>query len=283
MTLDELIAPDLYSISVVLEPVKEAVTSQTHGYHTYAMFLNLLRASDPALAEELHGVDGHKPFTISPLQGKFGRAENGLKLIPKSSYSVRLTFLRGEVLAHLLDGALKWGEDELELGSASFLMKEIETFSRKNPSTSFQTYQGILDHASAERQIELEFLTPTAFRSGGKRNVVFPEPRLVFGSYMNRWQEFSTVKLDDSIAQSIERMVVARYKLGTSILNFGSYQEVGFTGRCRFEVDRNTPEEVVYAINALADFSFYCGTGAKTTMGMGQTKKVRGTRNGMQR
>jgi len=87
------------------------------------------------------------------------------------------------------------------------------------------------------------------------------------------------VKLDDTISSWSDRIVVARYRLETHILNFGSYQEVGFTGRCRYELDKNTPEEVAHALNALADFAFYCGTGAKTTMGMGQTKRLLGARN----
>jgi CRISPR-associated endoribonuclease Cas6 len=125
----------------------------------------------------------------------------------------------------------------------------------------------------------MEFLSPTAFRSGGRRNVIFPDPGLVFGSYFNRWQAFSSVKLDDTITSWFEKMIVARYQLETRFLDFGSYQEVGFSGRCRFLLNRNTPEEIVTGINALADFAFYCGTGAKTTMGMGQTRRVKGARN----
>jgi CRISPR-associated endoribonuclease Cas6 len=280
MTADEVMAPDVYSISVTLEPLREAVISQTQGYHAYALFLNLLKASEPSLSEELHSLDGPKPFTVSPLQGKFGRDKDGLRLLPKSKYSVRLTFLRSDVFAHFLNGALKWGDNTLEFGSAFLQIREIETFGKENPVVSFQSYQGILDSASAKRHIELEFLSPTAFRSGGKRNVVFPQPELVFGSYLNRWQAFSPVKLDDSISSWLSKIVVARYRLETRILHFGSYQEVGFTGRCRFELDKNTPEEAVVALNALTDFAFYSGTGAKTTMGMGQTRRYneRGSR-----
>jgi CRISPR-associated endoribonuclease Cas6 len=279
MALNELVAPNVYSISVTLEPVTEAVISHTQGYHAYALFLNLLRLSQPSLAEALHGLDGPKPFTVSPLRGKFGRAENGLRLLPQSSYYLRLTFLSSEILAHFLDGALKWGNNTLELGPALLRIQGIDTLCKGNPAASFQSYQDILDGASAERHIELKFLSPTAFRSGGKRNVVFPEPELVFGSYLNRWQAFSPVKLEGSISSWLGRMVVTRYKLETHILHFGSYQEVGFTGRCTFELDRNIPQEVVVALNALADFAFYCGTGAKTTMGMGQTRRARGARN----
>lgn len=274
MTDNGVMSPEVYSVSVKLRALKDVVISQAHSYQAYGLFLSVLRMSSQSLAEELHRLDGAKPFTVSPLQGRFGRAGEGLRVIPEARYSLRFTFMKSDVFAHFLDGTMKWVDNTVELGSGSFQVEEVNPASKKDPSTGFQSYQGILNGASTWHQIELQFSSPTAFRSGGKRNVVFPTPELVFGSYLNRWQAFSTVKLDDSISSWFDRIMVARYKLGTRILNFGSYQEVGFTGRCRYELDKNTPEEVAHALNALADFAFYCGTGAKTTMGMGQTKRL---------
>ncbi|MBA7564492.1 hypothetical protein ES708_06155 [subsurface metagenome] len=274
MTDNGVMSPEVYSVSVKLRALKDVVISQAHGSQAYGLFLNVLRMSSQSLAEELHGLDGAKPFTVSPLQGRFGRAGEGLRVIPEAKYSLRFTFMKSDVFAHFLDGTMKWGDNTVELGSGSFQVEEVNPASKKDSSTGFQSYQGILNGASTRHQIELQFSSPTAFRSGGKRNVVFPTPELVFGSYLNRWQAFSPVKLDDSISSWFDRIVVARYKLGTQILNFGSYQEVGFTGRCRYELNKNAPEEVAHALNALADFAFYCGTGAKTTMGMGQTKRL---------
>jgi CRISPR-associated endoribonuclease Cas6 len=37
----------------------------------------------------------------------------------------------------------------------------------------------------------------------------------------------------------------------------------------------NSDVDKLKALNALADFAFYCGTGAKTTMGMGQTRRIK--------
>jgi CRISPR-associated endoribonuclease Cas6 len=120
----------------------------------------------------------------------------------------------------------------------------------------------------------MEFLTPTVFRSGGKRNNVFPEPALVFGSYWNKWQALSPVKMDDALNSYFEKISVTRYRLETGIWDFGSYQEVGFSGTCRFEIDPSIPDDKKACINALADFAQFCGTGAKTTMGMGQTQRI---------
>lgn len=279
MKNSEITAPDVYSVKVTLRPLQEAVISPAHGYQLNALLLKILRLSAPAVAEELHDSDSAKPFTVSLLQGRSAPGERGFRVSPESAYNWRLTFLKSEIFTHFLAGALKWESQPAEVGPATFLMEEINPALPRDYLTGFSSYGAILDHASARYQIEMEFLSPTAFRSSGKRNVIFPDPSLVFGSYFNRWQAFSPVKLDDALTLWLEKMLVARYRLETRILDFGSYQEVGFSGRCRFLLDKSTPQEVVIGINALADFAFYCGTGAKTTMGMGQTRRVKGARN----
>jgi CRISPR-associated endoribonuclease Cas6 len=139
---------------------------------------------------------------------------------------------------------------------------------------AFNSFQGILDVGDISRRIDLQFLTPTVFRSGGKRNNVFPEPDLVFGSYWNKWQTLSPVKLDGDLNSHFDKINITRYRLETGIWDFGSYQEVGYSGACRFEIDRNLSDDKVAFINALADFAQFCGTGAKPTMGIGQTRRV---------
>jgi CRISPR-associated endoribonuclease Cas6 len=271
---DKLANPELYSVSVTLKPQAESVMPVAHGHHAHAFFLNLMKASDPSMAKEFHDSEGAKPFTLSPLRGKFTNTKNQLTLTPQARYRIGLTFLRGDAFAHFLDGALKWGNKTVKLGTAKFKIDGVDTINKRAPAMSFQSYQDILDSASANPQIELEFLSPTTFRSGG-HNVMFPEPELVFGSYLNKWQAFSPIKLDDSLPTWFDKVLVARYRLQTHILDFGSYKEVGFTGKCRFELGKDFPEEMAKMVNAMADFAFYCGTGAKTTMGMGQTRRLK--------
>ena len=271
---EKVINPELYSISMTLKTRAESVMPVAHGHHAHAFFLNLIKASDPSMAKEFHDSEGAKPFTLSPLQGKFTNTRNQLTLMPRARYCMGLTFLRGDAFAHFLDGSLKWGNKTVKLGPAKFRIDGIDTINKSTPAMSFQSYQDILNSASANPQIELEFLSPTTFRSGG-HNVMFPEPELVFGSYLNKWQAFSPIKINSSLSAWFDKVLVARYRLQTHILDFGSYKEVGFTGKCRFELGKDFPEEITRMVNALADFALYCGTGAKTTMGMGQTRRLK--------
>ena len=93
----------------------------------------------------------------------------------------------------------------------------------------------------------------------------------------------------------------------SQMLDYGRYRQRGFVGTCQFhflediegddsfldddlpapwEADLEDPppvypppvpgpleEERLREVNLLADFAFYCGTGYKTTMGMGQTRR----------
>jgi CRISPR-associated endoribonuclease Cas6 len=162
---------------------------------------------------------------------------------------------------------------QLRLGNAAFQLEEVVTHSQGSPWAGFDSFEDIWGRASKSRKVPLEFLSPTAFRSSGRRNFVFPQPELVFGSYLSKWNPSSPIKFDECLRERlVEQVIPARYKLETRILDFGSYQEVGFEGRCTFIIADSVPDETVQQINALADFAFYAGTGAKTTMGMGQTR-----------
>ena len=70
-------------------------------------------------------------------------------------------------------------------------------------------------------------------------------------------------------------VLVSRYRLETKMLAFNNYQELGFLGSCVYSANDDVPEDKLRTLNALADFAFFCGTGAKTTMGMGQTRKLK--------
>lgn len=265
----------IYATLLKLQADGEATISPTQGHHAYGLFLALVRQSSPRLADYLHSSDSLKPFTISPLQGKFERVSKGLKISNGSEYSIRLTFLRDDVFAHFMDGALRAAGQPLRLESAIFHITNMVLHRDDSPLCHHQSYKELVSEAQPLSKISLRFLSPTTFRSGGKRNVLFPEAPLTFGSYLTKWQYYSPIKINDAVARFLGDIVVARYKLHTRILHFNSYQEIGFEGECTFELPEDLDEDSVTAINTLADFAFYCGTGAKTTMGMGQTRRIK--------
>ncbi len=265
----------LYSIVVKFRSETDATIPSTRGYYAYALFLDLIRQANPAAAEKLHDLEGPKPLTLSPLQGKLRGEKGSIRLAADDIYWMRLTFLQEDVFANFLDAALKAGDRVLHLNQALLRIHEIQTAPGSSHMCRFETFEELVLSAGAGRQLRFEFLSPTAFRSGGKRNVLLPEPRLVFTGYFVKWQSLSPIKLPDNLLALADKgLRLTQHKMETRMLNFGSYQEAGFEGRCTIEIAEELPEEAVRSFNALASFAFYCGTGAKTTMGMGQTRRL---------
>ncbi|GAJ09513.1 unnamed protein product, partial [marine sediment metagenome] len=76
----------LYSVVVKLRAQVDATISPTRGYHAYALFLEMLRRGNEPVAQKLHDLEGPKPFTVSPLQGKFHRQHSGLGITAGEVY-----------------------------------------------------------------------------------------------------------------------------------------------------------------------------------------------------
>lgn len=267
----------LYSLVLHLRALKDASVRATLGYQAYALFLAILRRADPALAQQLHSGEGVKPFTVGAIQGP-PRREAGKTLVLKQGapYRLRLTFLEDGLFASFLHALLQHqATAPLRLDTAEFVVEEVLTTSPSSRWAGCRDFADLLAEAKPREQVTLHFVSPTTFRSGGRRNVLFPTPALVFGSYLARWNAFSPVKLPPHLAKLFEEaLIISRYSLRSRMLDFGRYQEAGFQGSCEFQTIRDLPEDDRIALDALSRFAFFCGTGAKTTMGMGQTWRL---------
>ena len=264
----------IYSMVVNLQPEHDAEISANLGHHALALFLSLIRSVDEPLAQRLHAMEGQKPFTVSPLQGKFTRKKSTIAIRSGALCWLRFTALEEIVFVRLMDAFLK-SNQLVHLEQADFRVIEAITHPQGSPWAGFASFEEMLEGASTERRISLHFASPTVFRSAGRRNVAFPAPELVFGSLLSRWNTFSGTKLSPKLLETVVTSVlVSQYKLETKMLGFNGYQELGFIGSCIYLVNEAASEDTLRAFNALADSAFYCGTGAKTTMGMGQTMRL---------
>src|SRR5689334_21398352 len=59
----------IHSVVLELQATNTAALSATMGHQAHALFLNLIKQVDPALAERLHDEPNYRPFTVSPLSG----------------------------------------------------------------------------------------------------------------------------------------------------------------------------------------------------------------------
>ncbi|MEG4208232.1 CRISPR-associated endoribonuclease Cas6, partial [Microcoleus sp. Pol7_A1] len=161
--------------------------------------------------------------------------------------------------------------EEIDLRNAPLLIRSCDI------AFAPTTYQQLLTaEPPFSPTIKLSFVTPTSFRSKG-HHFPLPVPENVFHSYLRRWNNFSGVNFDQAefLNWIDENAIISRHKLESQKVAAGKKGMVtGFTGAVEFGLGRsahNRPDfvQLFYALGRLAP---YCGTGHKTTFGLGQTR-----------
>ncbi|RKU29541.1 CRISPR-associated endoribonuclease Cas6 [Candidatus Poribacteria bacterium] len=275
-------------ISTVLSLIPETnVTLRpTMGHHAHAAFLSIMKETNSELAEELHAQSAQKPFTVSPLMAKgTPRGKNQLHIRAGTECKLRFTFLDDELFAHFGVAFLKFTIPPIQLGNATFQVKKwVAHTSAAEKWGGNATYAQLIQTATDDTHIRLRFYSPTAFRTltpRGQKTYNHTQIDLVrcYQSWINKWNAFSPVKLEKTefLAFIAEYARLAQAETKTRALNFGRHTEVGWVGHCACRLVSDNAQHLrhILVANCLADFAFYCGTGYKTTMGMGQTKRLR--------
>lgn len=151
----------------------------------------------------------------------------------------------------------------------------LRTPSRSDPWPRSQTYEQLFDEASSTcKAIRLHFVTPTVFiRHSGP--VPLPDPLDVFKGLIDSWERFAPISLSANLERLIDRQVCLR-EFRISSLTYDSGDELipAFTGWGQFALTGRHHEKHIREFNLLADFSFYCGTGDRTEIGMGVTRRL---------
>lgn len=246
------------------------------GRASHAAFLRLLAQDDPALAERLHEANGRRPFTCSTLWG--ARRQGGsLSLRPEEPVFLRFTGLTAEVSTHLQ----RWAETPppaVELEGARLAVQQATLDPALQPWAGQASYDALaarhlLPGDNPPPYVELEFFSPTAFRSGG-RTLPVPLPALVYGSLVEKWNAFAPVAVSEEVRRFAEEcLAISRYHLSTRPISAkGESLQIGFVGSCRYSA-MNRDRYWLSVIHLLSDYAFYAGVGYQTTSGMGQARR----------
>lgn len=247
------------------------------GRAVHAAFLRLVAQAEPALAAQLHAPDERRPFTCSDLWGV--RRQGGqMALAPEREVYARFTGLTAAVSARLEELAAA-PPPTIEVEGVPLTVLAATLDPTVHPGAGRATYEDLagrhlLSSGAPSPHVELEFVSPTAFRSAG-RTVPLPLPGLVFGSLVERWNAFSPVAVSEEARRFAEEcLAISRFRLSTHTLA-GKEQalRIGFIGRCRYTA-LNRDRYWLGVIQMLADYAFYAGVGYQTTVGMGQARRV---------
>jgi CRISPR-associated endoribonuclease Cas6 len=269
------------------------------GQKTLALFLQeLIQKQDPVLATRLHAPKNSKPFTTAILKilesNGLGRPEDKSPIHrSKASHGdhgemkMRITLLDDALYPLISQFFLQHigGIPTLHLGRSALVISKVSVTSESGePWAGFASFETILAEGSAkEMSWRMRFATPTAFKSGDA-DLPLPIPRLCFQSWLNSWDEHAPCPFFPDKAERkrfLEEVVEGQVSVDFSQLRsdeqrfyFDGHRtrERGFTGVCRFTVKpaKTTPQHR-HILGTLARYSFYAGTGRKTTMGMGVT------------
>jgi CRISPR-associated endoribonuclease Cas6 len=217
-------------------------------------------AADADLAEDLHQRPVRKPFTLSPLT----HSTNGLRVL-------RVTLLEDDL----------WEPFQAGLTARPFaeFLDEKVPLSMAHVEAQHQTYENLIAEASTSTGIRLDFLTPTCFRAGGLDSPL-PEPHTMVHSWLTRWSQYAPPDIRINVALvdvARAHLAISGYNLHTAVKNLGYGKQIGFLGRVNLRVvkGKKIGREMLRQLNTLADYAEFCGTGWKTTQGMGQTRRVR--------
>ncbi len=256
---------------VTLCPAAAVTLPGNGGQSLHGFFLSLLARRNPALAERLHDVDGPMPFSLGPFETRDGPADRAT-LRAGVDYSFRVNLLEKELLAEATAALfeIQTAGAPLALDGVPVRLTAIAAAAAGRPYLSFAA---VAAAAAKQREIALEFLSPTAFRVEGV-NFVFPLPRLVFSSLLRRWNAYSDRPFPPDLERAFEAVMVSDYHLETVRLSLRGFKWTGFTGSVAYTLPRDLSLSQVLAINCLALFAGYAGVGWKTTMGMGQARRL---------
>jgi len=212
-------------------------------------FYALIKRVDP----KLHDAKGPKPFTLGVIKGE--------------QPALRITFLNEDLYAQLSPPL--WGlvGKEVPIGGRPYRITAL--LEEGHPWAGLTTYPRLFQ-TEPTSDYPLFFASPAFFRRWGT-HYPLPEPRLVFGSLLKRFQAFAPVKPREDLNEAFEHLTLRHYELKTQPIEH-DVRGVGFRGRATFHLlEAQGDEETRRWLTALWRFSFYAGVGAKTTLGFGQT------------
>lgn len=240
------------------------------GRAAQAILLDRVSAADADLGASLHEGSGPRPYSVGvALQPPFSPDDPWRVRLRISLFQARLAQLLSEILERL-PSARRFDD----------LSAEVEAIARAPSSdrdVGETSYQEILNRrllvgVEPDPRIELRFVSPTTFHYG-ERNHPIPLPGLVFGNLVERWNAFSPLTLHpDARRYAEECLAITRFRIESRVVDLAGGKQIGAIGAISYRSLRPDPYWL-RLLHALADFAFYSGVGAKTTMGLGQTRR----------
>jgi len=262
---------ELSSVTIALQPQRNAQIPAWLGRAAQAHFLHTLAALNPILSSAIHDAQGAKPFTSSTLIGARKSGEM-VQLSERDKLYLRYTTLHPQLTKVFHRGMLpQWDGSEVLLHNQPLKVVSVENHGLWSDQSD---YVKLVDHAPLHYKVTMNFTSPTSFKRTAGGFTPLPQPELVFSSLLDRWNAFAPFRLPDWLYDTIHRdIVIDQARIQTETLSFARGHKgvvTGFTGRVTYRL--LCYGEACRYLNALARFAKFSGVGVKTSVGMGQVK-----------
>ncbi|MBW4615242.1 MAG: CRISPR-associated endoribonuclease Cas6 [Desmonostoc vinosum HA7617-LM4] len=261
---------ELVGLVFDLQPITSTSLYSQYTIGLHAWFLDQVRQFNPELSTYLHDGESEKPFNISALEGQLLPTGRQLQLEANQIYRWHINALSQRVV-EFLGQWLAQLPAILDLRDAPMSIKQV---SIAHPPTTY----GQLLQSSTEKysNVNLSFVSPTSFRRKG-HHFPLPVPVNLFHSYLRRWNDFSgmTIAQEAFLDWIDEGVIIHQHRLESVKVAAGKRGSVtGFTGAiaCGLSKAALANSEFTRLFYALVKLAPYCGTGHKTTFGLGQTR-----------
>ena len=270
----------LYALVIQLTPTRSGRLPATTSDLAHAAFLHLVEQIDPALSKEIHDSNTRNPFTLSPLYG-YDRVNKDEIDVPHGRDGwLRVTLLDPQFFQTFIQYFLTTNGryPTIQLNRIPFVITHILNHVQSHPLAGQTSLSQLGEQRNVTSIIDLEFHTPTTFNLRGdkyKRQILFPDPDLVFGKLAYQWDRLTGQKTMRATEKFVNDCgLVKRYDLSTQMTIVKKMPQIGFCGRVTYQFkDQKQPDYLAH-LNRLADLASYVGLGSRTGMGMGQVRRV---------
>lgn len=280
-----------YAIVIHAFPRTDLPLAHAQGKILHGLFYELLQKASAAKGDEIHSTEGLKPFSTALLLNERQRRSDCIRA--GEELKVRFTFLDDAIYPLLARYFLSTPDLSLDLVRTELTVARVLSTPQSDEEwASCASFADLYATASdTERQFSFQFATPTFFKRGGGSAypdliVPIPLPDLVFGSLLRNWNQFSPSSfVEANLLKEVCRhhLEITHHRITSQLARLvfqkedGQYRTMtfpGFVGSCSFRLVELHDRTIIKTLNTLANFAFYAGVGAKTTMGFGVTKRL---------
>ncbi len=270
--------PNLYALVLRLVSEKGHYIPDAYGQQLHGMFMELVHQIDPELSNELHRPASSKHFTLAEVP-RNGRRDDFRGI------EIRITLLRSELFQTFAQALMAQSlRPAMRIGPTSMVLQDVFGTPGTHPWAGYSRFEDLVEQVQVDKMVTLEFKTATFMKQGDmagsnkQRLQTLPTPEAVFGSLARRWNDLAPPDLllpdsKDEVWEMCRNILVKRYSLETTVQQLRKNPQVGFVGKCTYELPNNPAQQRMLIL--LADAAFYLGLGAKTSQGMGMCRRVR--------